>query len=513
MGFGTAGPGHPAAAATALAELVFSDTVMVVMTLSAVVLGLVGMRRMLVGLGVEGLPAVLGGPRWDRRFGCPGARRCWLLGASSASRGRRPVGSGWRDGTVAGRIAAENRTDWVGDDPIDGGYGLRPARSCERFRCGPSLGHIRERATLGVAGASGPIRSGELAGVVALALVVWPKSDLLRGGDPIAFTPSVWLAGGLATGVLLTLFVGSSPQATVAGVGGVVAVAGAVVVRIAPGLESSAGGLVLMALGLALAVGGVAAGFHTKQGTARAVLILSQVTVISGLATVGVAVVSGSWHLPPDRYTEALQVVDARSQESDVDRILFVGAELPGQARLIDGVPYKTMSSELAFSEGWLGVLGPADLELESVLRAATDPAELRAGAALGALGIRWIIVTAPSQLDPGFEDKLDLKLLPIGGETFRLYENVDAAPIARTSQGVAWHMSGARFVGEPAEEVRLAVNPAPFGQLDVPVVADGSTGEIVPNSDASMRSLAWVGAATLLLSVIAAAARLGDRT
>ena len=73
--------------------------------------------------------------------------------------------------------------------------------------------------------------------------------------------------------------------------------------------------------------------------------------------------------------------------------------------------------------------------------------------------------------------------------------------------------MSGARFVGEPAEEVRLAVNPAPFGQLDVPVVADGSTGEIVPNSDASMRSLAWVGAATLLLSLIAAAARLGDRT
>lgn len=509
-GFGTAGPGHPAAAATALAGLVFSEKAVLVITLSAVVLGLMGMRRLLIGLGIEGLPAVLGalvgvgglavqvlgeGGYWPALPAVAAAP--WMLAGVLAP---------WPDG-IRRRLArlgsvmipAMVVASFV---PFAAGSALVASVCWALFGHGPRWW--------------APLRAG-LIGAASLAVVLpwlwWSvPSDLFSGGEPLAFAPSPWLAGGMGIGVILTLLVGSSPQATVAGVGGVVAVAGAAVTKAGPGLEPSAGGLVLMAVGLALAVGGVAAAIGSRSGVVRAVLIMSQVTVLSGLVTVGLGVVSGSWHMPEDRYSEALAVIDARSEGADVDRILFVGADLPGQGRLVDGVPYKVISIELGLAGGWLGVLGPADLELESVLRSSADPAELRTGSALGALGIRWIVATVPSLLDPAFDDKLDLKLLPVGGESFRLYENVAASTIAHTSDGVAWQMKDGRFAGEPAPEVILAVNPAPFGEVDFPVVLDGSSGEVGAGSDATMRLLGWIGAAVLVLSVVAAAARLGDR-
>jgi hypothetical protein len=99
-----------------------------------------------------------------------------------------------------------------------------------------------------------------------------------------------------------------------------------------------------------------------------------------------------------------------------------------------------------------------ADAALERLLLDLIDGEEVRAGARLAAFGVRWVVVTGETPLEPVFDGQLDLVRL---GGAKRPTFLVDAEnPVrALTATGDVWVSSGTGYEGEPAggERVWLA--------------------------------------------------------
>ncbi|MDH5502893.1 MAG: glycosyltransferase [Acidimicrobiia bacterium] len=510
IGFGTQGPGHPAAAGAALVQTVFSDSPMLVIIVSSLVGGLLGLRRLLRTLGIEGVAAVLGSlagiaclAAWGS--GSAGywptfpalAAAPWMV--TSAVR-PWPTGIRNRLGRLGGLMVSSCIVGLF--VPLALGVGVAVSLLWMSFGTGSRV-TIAIRAVVAAVG-----------GLAVLGPWLWFSrlSDVVTGGQALPFSPPVWLAAGLALGTFLAVLAAAEPYTNVTGVGGLLALGGAVLLLVAQGREPSAAGLVLLAVGVTLVVGGVAGSLTGTRGLARAVLVLSQVAVVAAMVAAGLVIVTGRWGLPIDRYSEVIELTEARSADLPMGRVLLVGSDLPGDARELMGVPYKVMDGHLVVGDGWLPTYREADQALEQALLSASDPDVLRPGQAFGDLGIRWIVVTAPSVLDRAFTNKLDLKKLDVGDGRFTIYENVQPAFVAVIPDGLPWRLEGNRFVGEPAPQVALAVNPRPFGQSGVPVLADGSAGRIATTSDPAMRILGWVGAVALILAGVAAVVGFRER-
>lgn len=503
IGFGTAGPGHPAVAALAMVQLVFADSALLVIVTGSVLVGLFGMRRLLRTFGIDGVPAVLGGlaamgtlaavvygdagywPAFPAIAATP-----WMITSVVVA---WPKERRQRIGRLGGLLLASFVVAAFAPLALIGA--LLVALLWAVFGTGSKFS-VLIRAL-----------GGGIGGLAMLGPWLWflDLEDVISGGSALPFSPPLWWVVGLGAGVFLAVLAGSEPYLNIAGVGALVLIAGSVLLLISDGLEPSAAGMVLVALGTALVVGGVAGGLPGHAGIARAVLILSQVAVVAALVMVGLTIGTGRWGLPADRYSEVVELVAARSSDAPLGRILFVGPGLPGQTRQLNGVPYKVMNGDLSLGEAWLPVYREADRELETVLSRAVDQDVLRPGQDLGELGIRWVVATAPTVLNPAFENKLDLKQLAVGDGAFTVYENVYPAFVARTESGMPWRADGTTFVGEPAPQVLIAVNPTPFGQSDLPVVMDGSTGVIEASTDQLVRVFAWAAAGALLLAGLAA--------
>jgi hypothetical protein len=510
LGFGTAGPGHPAVAALALVQLVLADSALLVIVTGSVLLGLFGMRRLMRTFGIDGVPAVLGGlaAMGTLTAGVYGDAGYWPAFPAIAATPWMitsvvvawPAGLRQRIGRLGGLLLASFVV--AAFAPLALAGALLVALLWAVFGTGSKFS-VLVRGLLGGIG-----------GLAVLGPWLWSSAlaDVINGGSALPFAPPLWLVVGLGVGVFLAVLAGSEPYLNVAGVGALVVMTGSVLLLISDGLEPSAAGMVLVALGTALVVGGVAGGLSGHTGITRIVLVLSQVTVVAAMVMVGLTIGTGRWGLPADRYSEVVELVAARSGDAPVGRILFVGPGLPGQTRQLDGVPYKVMNGELSLGEAWLPVYREADRELEGILSRAIDPDELRPGQALGDLGIRWVVVTAPSVLNPAFESKLDLKELAVDNGAFTVYENVYPAFVARTESGIPWQADGATFVGEPAPRVLIAVNPTPFGQSEVPVVMDGSTGVIEASTDQLVRIFGWAAAGALVVAGLAAVVGVRNR-
>ncbi len=510
IGFGTIGPGHPAAAGAALVQLVFSDSALRVIVVSSLVVGLLGLRRLLRTLGVEGVAAVLGslaGMACLAAWGS-GSAGYWPAFPALAvvpwmvTSAMRPWPTDFRSrvGRLGGLLVSSCLVGLF--VPFALGAGLVISLLWMAFGTGSRVTIMIRAATAAVGG------------LAVLGPWLWfsSLSEMVSGGQALPFSPPVWLAAGLALGAFLAVLAAAEPFANVTGVGGLLALGGAALLLVAQGREPSAAGLVLLAIGLALVVGGVAGSLTGARGLARIVLAVSQVAVVASLVAVGLVIGTGRWGLPIDRYSEVIELTEARSADLPMGRVLLVGSDLPGDARELMGVPYKVIDGQLPVGDGWLPTYREADQMLEQTLVASTGPDVLRPGQALGALGIRWVVVTAPSVLDQAFTNKLDLKKLDVGDGRFTVYENVQPAFVAATPDGMPWRLEKNQFVGEAAPEVALAVNPQPFGQSVVPVIADGSAGRIAPTTDPAMRILGWAGAVAVVLAAVAAAVGLRDR-
>ena len=499
VGFGSMGPGHPAAAMTALFQLLVGDGVMVVVTVLSVVAAFFGFRRWLSVLGVRGVAGAAGALAGVGGFGVEalGDHGYWAGLPAVAAVSWVLVGTFGRWPTV-GRSRL-SKAGWVV---------LVSAVAVSYVPATVAIPAVVAGAwaVFGFGRRRKPLIRSVVLPVVSLGVLgpwLWwlAADDLLTAGDALVFSPPLWLVIGLGAGVLLVTMFGGDEQAQTVGIGGLLFATGMVVARLAPGLELSVAALVLVSVSLVLIVGGSVAALDPSRGVSRVAVGIGQVGVVVAFVTVGLAIGSGDWHFSDDRYTESLAFSSARASGHGPDRLLFVGADVPGQSREIDGVPYRVGTGALPLSEAWLGPFGAADQALEGVLREAQDPAQARPGAALADLGIRWVVVSSPSVLDVAFEGKLDLKELPIADPNLRVFEFVGMAPIARAVDGTPWASTAASFIGEPSPEVLIAVNPVPFAQDVVPVVLDGTGGEIGAETDATMRVLGWLAAALLALS------------
>ncbi len=510
VGFGTAGPGHPAAAAVAAMQLVLPNAALVFIIVASLVFGLLGLRRLLRTFGIDGVPAVVGSlaavaslavwgsgtagywPTYPALAAAP-----WMITSAMV-----PWPAGWRGRSArfGGLMFASLVVGMF--VPLALGSALVVGLFWVAFGTGSRLPILVRALVAAVSGLAG------------LGPWLWysSMSEVLMGGQPLPFAPPVWLAGGLALGAFLAVLSGSEPYLNVAGVGALVAITGAVGALVAPGLEPSAAALVLLCLGVGLLVGGVAGGLKSSSGISRFVVMLSQVAVVAALVAVGLAVGTGRWGLPADQFSDLVDLTEARSGDQPIGRVLLIGSGLPGQTREVTEVPYKVVGGDFELADGWLPTYREADRALETAIVNALSPDVLRPGLALGVLGIRWVVVTDPSLLDPALEGKLDLKQLDVGDGSFRIFENVQPAFVAKTADGLPWSRERSGFSGPAAAEVLVAANPTAFGQTDVPMVLDGSTGRVSVQPDRAMRILGWAAGISLLGSALLAAVGLRER-
>ena len=262
--------------------------------------------------------------------------------------------------------------------------------------------------------------------------------------------------------------------------GGVLVGLGAVVARgedLGLGRESAVAGLAVVALGLALLTGGVLDALRAGNvhGWRRLIGGVGALAAAVLVATSLLPLYQGRANLPPDEFTEPLRFTTAAEGEATSSRILLVGPEstLPGEHRTVRGAAYRVVSAPVP--ELWevdLPEAGSVDAALENVLLELIEGQESRAGEALAAFGIRWVVVTGETPLEAVFDGQLDLVAL---GGAKRPTFLVDAeAPVrARSSDGQSWSRAGTGYAGNAATGERVFVaesansrwGPGPWAQ------------------------------------------------
>lgn len=322
-----------------------------------------------------------------------------------------------------------------------------------------------------------------LAGVLGAVPMLYPW---LGSVDPVAYlrdgsmfwTTSPVVAVAFAGAFVLAVAGLPTRLAAAAGWGGVLVAVGSLVARSPElvGRAPAAVGLLAASLGAAVVVGAVG------EGVLRVDEVRGWRRVLVGSGTVGVVVLvaaslapllGGRGGLPGDHLGEILAFTGAGEEEPTAVRALLVGDPrfLPGDAREFRGSAYRVVSTPMPdLREVTLPGPGPADAALAEILDAIAERELLRGGAALGELGIRWVVVVGEDEDDPHRRQWLDLfapqlDFLRLGGGLAHPAFAVDApAARARTSDGDRWRWTGVAYEGMPDPEGRvlLAENPDP---------------------------------------------------
>jgi hypothetical protein len=351
--------------------------------------------------------------------------------------------------------------------------------------------------------------------------VVYADLGALYTAGPAAFWEPTWIAFVALGAVLFTVGAGDGAMSAVAGWGGLLAAAGAVLARggdLGLGREAGQAGLMAAALGVA-AVAGAAleAGARRRElgglrGAAGAVAALAAVVLVGG--TVALAV-PGRAGLPEDRYTDVLAFATAGG--GPVSRVLLFGPheDLPGTSRDLEGLGYRVLTPPYLAS--WHAYLNEPRLGDEALRRLLDDllGGEVRrAGERLAAFGIGWVAFTEPSPLEAIFEAQLDM--VPLRGLDVPTFRNEVAGAEAVGPGGTAWLRDGTGYRrpdGGAAGPVYVAVNadyrwgPGEWSQIGWANQVDTAGPEARfaghgQRRDLALAAAAWLAALVALVGV-----------
>jgi hypothetical protein len=297
--------------------------------------------------------------------------------------------------------------------------------------------------------------------------------------------------------------------------GGTLVGLGAVVARgddLGIGREGAVSGLAVVALGLALLTGGVLDSLRAGDvhGWRRLLGGIGALAAVVLVATSLLPLYQGRANLPGDELTEPLRFTTAADGEASASRILLVGPEssLPGEYRTVRGAAYRVVSAPVPqLWEVDLPVAESVDAALENLLLGLIEGQESRAGEALAAFGIRWVVVTGETPLEAVFDGQLDLVAL---GGAKRPTFLVDAeAPVrAPVSDGQSWSRIGTGYAGDAAAGEREFVSetansrwgPGPWTQAGWGNEVSAGTGDAEFSPIDSRRSQAYLAAAAFAL-------------
>ncbi len=319
------------------------------------------------------------------------------------------------------------------------------------------------------------------AGAVLAVPVLFPwagAADLeafVRGGDAY-WTTSIAVAVAAVVGAVAVVVAAPTRLSLVAGWGGVLAAAGALVARSAElggGSEIGFGGLVLVSIGLAAITGAAFEAITREELTGwrritGGVGVVAAIVLVAASATV---LLGGRAGLPEDRFTEAFAFTSARPGDPSESRILVLGepGQLPGDERLVQGAAYRVVAAPMV--ELWEARLDTgahtADAELEAALDAIIAGETSRAGEVLAPFGIRWIVIMASEgsfaeAWSETLTGQLDLVSLSAGLTNETLEVEAEGAVRAATADGTAWPRRGVGYEGSPAERLTVRESAHP---------------------------------------------------
>jgi hypothetical protein len=324
-------------------------------------------------------------------------------------------------------------------------------------------------------------------------------SVFINDGDAY-WTTSIVVAVAATLGAVTIIVSAPHRLALVAGWGGVLAAAGALLARSADfggGDQVGYAGLTLVALGLA-AITGAAFESITRAETsgwrrlAGGVGVAAAVVLLAASSTV---LLGGRAGLPGDRFREALAFTEARPGNPAESRVLLLGGpgELPGDDRIIEGAAYRVVAAPMVeLWEAHLPLERPADDELSNVLATIIAGETSRAGEALATFGIRWIVIMSDGPHATAWSERLtgqlDIVSLSAGltNETYEI--ETQGAVRSMTGVGTVWPRVGAGYEGTPDPIGRVTVRenahrrwgPPPWEQSGVwneVSAADGEAG------------------------------------
>jgi hypothetical protein len=337
------------------------------------------------------------------------------------------------------------------------------------------------------------------------------------------WVPTLIPMGAAAVALVAGLLAATGRRLDAIILGGVLTGLGGIVARgvdFGIGRELTVSGLVVVALGSALVVGGVLDGLRSTDvhGWRRLIGGVGSVAAAVLVATTVFPLYGGRAALPNDEFTDPLRFTSAADGEADASRILLVGpaASLPGESRTVRGADYRVVSAPVpALWEVTLPEPRSADMAIESLLMALIDGEQSRAGEALAAFGIRWVVVTGDTPLEDVFAGQLDL--ISLGGAkrpTFLV--DSETAVRALTAAGEPWSRSGTGYEGIPIAGERIFVaesansrwDPQRWSQSGWGNEVSAATGSVTFDPIESRRSQSYVavglGVFLLLFSALA---------
>ena len=231
------------------------------------------------------------------------------------------------------------------------------------------------------------------------------------------------------------------------------------------------------------------------------------------VTTTAIPLFAGRAALPSDEFTEPLRFTTAAEGDASSSRILLVGPEdsLPGESRAVRGAAYRVVSAPVpGLWEVSLPEPGAADVALETLLLSLIEGDESRAGTALSAFGIRWVVVTGNTPLQAVFDGQLDL--VSLGGAKRPTFLVDSENPVrALTTTGESWTRDGTGYQGAAVagEQVFLAETsnsrwgPDPWVQLGWGNEVSTATGAAEFEPIEARRSQAYLAAGLLLVLML----------
>lgn len=330
--------------------------------------------------------------------------------------------------------------------------------------------------------------------------------------------PGTILAVALGVSFITTVTAAPPRLALLAGWGGVLVAAGAVLARLGefgPGREFEHLGLAVVALGTAIVVGAAV------EGVRRVVEITGWRRVLVGLGAVSAGVVAasallvlapGRAGLPSDVLSDRIGFTAAAEGDPAASRILLIGPEdlMPGESRTVQGAGYRVVSAPVPeLWEAWLPELRAVDRALEADIEAMIDGSTFRAGEALSPYGIRWVISLGETPLESVFASQLDL--VPLGTtEGVALTVEGERPVRAVADDGTAWIRTSSGYEGEAGPgRVLLAETSDPRWRPDgeavgwgVSVAAADGRASFEPIAERRVQAITAAGFFLLLIAV-----------
>lgn len=305
------------------------------------------------------------------------------------------------------------------------------------------------------------------------------------------WVPALIPLGAAGLAFLAGVLTARGPHLDAIVLGGVLTGLGGIVARgddLGLGREAAVSGLAVVALGLALLTGAVLDTLRAGDlhGWRRLLSGLGSLAAIVIVATTVLPMYEGRGNLPSDEFSEPLRFTTAADGEASSSRILLVGpqATLPGDSRTVRGAAYRVVSAPVPqLWESNLPAAGSVDRALEDVLLGLIEGEESRAGEALAAFGIRWVVATGDTPLEAVFDGQLDL--VPLGGAKRPTFLVDAESPVrAIVSDGTSWDRSGTGYAGDAAAGERVFVAEAANGRWGPgPWVQDGWGNEVSAGS------------------------------